>query len=663
MPHETALIATIAGGFALAFVLGLVAVRLRLPPLVGYLLAGVVVGPFTPGFVADAGLASQLAEIGVILLMFGVGLHFSPGDLLAVRRIAVPGAIVQILAATALGAAVSHLWGWSWGSGIVFGISLSVASTVVLLRALEDRGALETGDGRIAVGWLIVEDLVTVLVLVLLPALAVPLGGTRRGGRRARASSSRSAGRSARSRPSSRFMLVVGRRAVPWLLERVARTGSRELFTLAVLAIALGIAVGAAALFGVSFALGAFFAGMVISESDLSTKAASDALPLQDAFAVLFFVAVGMLFDPTILVRQPLQVVAVVLIVMVGKSLAAGVIVLAFRHPLSTALTISASLAQIGEFSFILAALGMSLGLLPPEAQSLIVAGALLSITLNPLVFRTIPPIDRWLRSRPRSPASSSPPAEPCRRCRPASTRTRLHDHAVLVGYGRVGGRVGVALAERGVPYIVIEHDREAAASLRRRGVPVIYGDAARPGVLEHAGLQERAPARRHRAGPLPGARRHRPRPQDPPRHRHRRPHPQRRRARVPGGPQRRQGRDGRAASSPRRWPATRWSGSGTRKAARELSPQRDQVSRGHERNDSRCGSRSAARRPGRPSSPLGDATVRAGLRGAGRWCEAGLRESEGDVTGCGGWNRTTNLPVNSRTLYQFNYPTTGPPS
>ncbi len=490
MPHETALIATIAGGFALAFVLGLLAVRLRLPPLVGYLLAGVAVGPFTPGFVADAGLASQLAEIGVILLMFGVGLHFSPGDLLAVRGIAVPGAIGQILAATALGALVAHLWGWPWGSGIVFGISLSVASTVVLLRALEDRGELETGDGRIAVGWLIVEDLVTVLVLVLLPALSVPLGGT------AAAAGHGGPGLAAaiawtlvKVAAFVGLMLVVGRRAVPWLLERVARTGSRELFTLAVLATALGIAVGASALFGVSFALGAFFAGMVISESDLSTKAASDALPLQDAFAVLFFVAVGMLFDPTILVRQPLRVVAVMLIVMVGKSIAAGVIVLLFRYPLRTALTISASLAQIGEFSFILAALGMSLGLLPPEAQSLIVAGALLSITLNPLVFRTIEPIDRWLRSHPRF-ARRLEPAAVLAEAPEGLDADHLRGHAVLVGFGRVGGRVGMALSGRGIPFTVIEHDRDAAASLRRRSIPVVYGDAARPGVLEHAGLR-----------------------------------------------------------------------------------------------------------------------------------------------------------------------------
>ncbi len=491
MHHETALIATIAAGFALAFVLGLLAVRLRLPPLVGYLLAGVAVGPFTPGFVADAGLASQLAEIGVILLMFGVGLHFSPGDLVAVRRIAVPGAIVQILAATVLGAIVAHLWGWPWGSGIVFGVSLSVASTVVLLRALEDRDELDTDDGRIAVGWLIVEDLLTVLVLVLLPALAVPLGGA------AAAAGDGGPGLAAaigwtllKVAAFVGLMLVVGRRTVPWLLERVARTGSRELFTLAVLAIALGIGVGVSSLFGVSFALGAFFAGMVINESHLATKAASDALPLQDAFAVLFFVAVGMLFDPKVLVRQPLQVVAVVLIIMVGKSLAAAVIVLAFRRPLRTALTISASLAQIGEFSFILAALGMSLGLLPHEAQSLIVAGALLSITLNPLVFRSIPPIERWLRSHPRL-AGRIDRQGIVPEMAPSLEDARLHGHVVLIGYGRVGGRVGAALARSGIPYLVVEHDHAAAVALRARGVPVVYGDAARTGVLEHARLRD----------------------------------------------------------------------------------------------------------------------------------------------------------------------------
>ena len=480
MHEETALIATIAGGLGLAFVLGLLAVRLRMPPLVGYLLAGVAVGPFTPGFVADAGLASQLAEIGVILLMFGVGLHFSPGDLLAVRKIAIPGALAQIAAATVLGMLVSHLWGWTWGSGFVFGLCLSVASTVVLLRALEDRGALETGEGRIAVGWLIVEDLVTVLVLVLLPALAIPLGGSPGEAAPTGSLAVAIAWTLAKVAAFIGVMFVVGRRAVPWLLERVARTGSRELFTLAVLAIALGIAVGAASLFGVSFALGAFFAGVVISESDLSTKAASDALPLQDAFAVLFFVAVGMLFDPMVLVRQPLRVVAVVLIVTIGKSLAALGIVLAFDRPLKTALTISASLAQIGEFSFILAALGLSLDLLPPEAQSLIVAGALISITLNPLMFRAIASVEARLAAH-----------RPARMTQDIVLPKLLRAHTVLIGHGRVGGRVAAALRARKLPFIVIETDLDNAGGLLKQGVPVIYGDATKPGVLEHAGVKD----------------------------------------------------------------------------------------------------------------------------------------------------------------------------
>src|SRR5262245_14163706 len=451
MHDDTALIATIAGGLGLAFVLGLLAVRLRMPPLVGYLLAGVAVGPFTPGFVADAGLASQLAEIGVILLMFGVGLHFSPEDLWAARKIAVPGALAQIAVATVLGMLVAHSWGWSWGSGLVFGLSLSVASTVVLLRALEDRGQLQTSEGRIAVGWLIVEDLITVLVLVLLPALAVPLGGGAGDAAPEGSVWTAIAWTLAKVGAFIAFMFIVGRRVVPWLLERVARTGSRELFTLGVLAVALGIAVGAASLFGVSFALGAFFAGVVISESDLSTKAATNALPLQDAFAVLFFVAVGMIFDPKILVREPLHVLAVVLIIMVGKSIAALAIVLAFRRPLHTALTISASLAQIGEFSFILGALGISLKLLPEAARSLIVAGALISITLNPVVFRAIAPIEKWLARRGRGPAA--PESED------AILPGRLRGHAVLVGHGRVGGRVAAALAQRGIPYVVVEAD------------------------------------------------------------------------------------------------------------------------------------------------------------------------------------------------------------
>jgi CPA2 family monovalent cation:H+ antiporter-2 len=480
MPHHTELIATVAAGLGLAFLFGLIAVRLRLPPIVGYLLAGVAVGPHSPGFVADVSLAQQLAEIGVILLMFGVGIHFSLEDLLSVRRIALPGAAVQIAVATLFGAVFAHVWGYSWGAAIVFGLCFSVASTVVLLRALEDRGLLDSADGRIAVGWLVVEDLFTVLVLVLLPALALPLGGTLAGV--SQGSGAGLAGTIAITLGKVAgfvlLMVVVGRRVVPWLLEHVARLGSRELFTLSVLVVAVGIAVGAASLFDVSFALGAFFAGMVVNGSDLSHEAAADALPLQDAFSVLFFVAVGMLFDPSILVERPVEVLAVLLNIMIGKSLGALSIVLLFRYPLHTALVISASLAQIGEFSFILAALGLSLGLLPPEGQSLIVAGALLSISLNPLAFEAAGRLSRWAEARPRVLAAleRGTPEQPVA----AKDDETLRDHAILVGYGRVGGTIGEALARSGVPYVVIEQSRELFESLRDRGVPVIYGNASR---------------------------------------------------------------------------------------------------------------------------------------------------------------------------------------
>jgi CPA2 family monovalent cation:H+ antiporter-2 len=386
MPHETNLIALIAIGLALAFVGGFVAVKLRLPPLVGYLLAGIACGPYTPGFVGDAHLASELAEIGVILLMFGVGMHFSISDLWAVRTIAVPGALAQIIVATAMGAGLAHFWGWPLGAGLVFGLALSVASTVVLLRALEASGKLDTTDGRIAVGWLIVEDLAMVLALVLLPAFATQLGGTAHGpaDENVWLSLGITLGKVALF---VGLMLAVGTKVFPWLLAHVERTGSRELFTLSVVALAVGVAYGSAKLFGVSFALGAFFAGVVINQCDLSHRAAKDLQPLQDAFGVLFFVAVGMLFDPAILVHEPLHVLAVVGIITVGKSLAAFGIVLLLRRPFFTALTVSAALAQIGEFSFILATLGIHLGLLPAESQHLILAGALLSITLNPLFF------------------------------------------------------------------------------------------------------------------------------------------------------------------------------------------------------------------------------------------------------------------------------------
>jgi CPA2 family monovalent cation:H+ antiporter-2 len=484
MRHETGLIVTFAAAFGLAFVLGMLAARFRLPPLVGYLVAGVVIGPFTPGYVADTGLATQLAEIGVILLMFGVGLHFSVGDLWAVRRIAVPGAIVQIAVATLLGAGMARLWGWTWVAGIVFGLSLSVASTVVLLRALDERGLLDSTDGRIAVGWLIVEDLATVLTLVLLPALALSAGDPTAEAASARGLWAELAITLLKVAAFVALMLFVGRRGVPWLLSHVARTGSRELFTLAVLAVALGVAVGAASLFGVSFALGAFFAGVVIADSDLSHQAAADALPLQDAFAVLFFVSVGMLFDPQVLVSQPLQVLGVVAIILFGKSAAAFAIVLLFQRPLRTALLISASLAQIGEFSFILAGLGIALGLLPPDANSLVLAGALLSITLNPLMFGAVDPVERWLTRRPRLLAvferKSARPAEA------PPNASALEGHVILVGYGRVGRRIGHALEREAIPFAVLERDLDSVETLRARGVPAVFGDAARPGVLAH---------------------------------------------------------------------------------------------------------------------------------------------------------------------------------
>jgi CPA2 family monovalent cation:H+ antiporter-2 len=507
MPHDISLLTTIAAGLGLAFAMGLLATRVRLPPILGYLVAGIVVGPFTPGFVADTGLASQLAELGVIFLMFGVGLHFSVRDLLAVRHIAVPGAIGQALFATVLGMLVARAWGWSYGSGLVFGLSLSVASTVVLLRTLDDHGILDSADGQIAVGWLIVEDLLTVLALVLLPALAPALGGDAAAvlGPADAAALDPAAGQHAAAGSISlpvvigstllklvlfaAMMLVVGKRLIPALLGRVVHTGSRELFTLAVLSVALCIAVGAAALFDVSFALGAFFAGVIVSESDFSHEAARNALPLQDAFAVLFFVSVGMLFDPAILVREPLRLLAVVGIILIGKSIAALLIVLAFRYTVHTALTISASLAQIGEFSFILVALGFSLGLLPAEAQSLVVAGALVSITVNPFLFQLLTPLSRWLRERRGLAGALERPAGDLANL-PEAQEEQLSGHVVVVGSGRVGGPVANELARHGIPYVIVEQSREMIESLRERGLPAIYGDASRPEVMKDAHLE-----------------------------------------------------------------------------------------------------------------------------------------------------------------------------
>ncbi len=490
MPHEIPLITMLVAGLGLAFVLGAAAHRLRVSPIVGYLLAGVLIGPATPGYVADPALAAELAEIGVILLMFGVGLHFSLKDLLAVRAIAIPGALGQIAIATGMGVGLALAMGWSLAAGLVFGLALSVASTVVLLRSLQERRLVETTRGRIAVGWLVVEDLAMVLALVLLPALAGLLdpaeGATTSSGDLWLAL----AITLGKVVAFVALMLVVGRRAVPWVLHAVAHSGSRELFRLAVLSIALGFAYGAAELFGVSFALGAFFAGMILAESALSQRAAEEALPLRDAFGVLFFVSVGMLFDPAIVVEQPLPLLATVAIILVGKSVAAFGIVLAFGHSRHTAFTISASLAQIGEFSFILASLGLAYGLLPPEGQDLILAGAIISILANPLCFFLLD------RLAPATPASVAPPPGDALTAQSAPKAetldepafvSQLSGHAILVGFGRVGSLVGQGLAERREPHVVLEErvERVVAAD----GREIITGNAATEGLLAAAGI------------------------------------------------------------------------------------------------------------------------------------------------------------------------------
>ena len=492
MEHNLSLITTIASAFGLALIFGFIAERIKLPALVGYLMAGIVIGPATPGFVADIGIASQLSEIGVMLLMFGVGLHFSFNDLLAVKRIAVPGAIVQMTMATVLGAGLAYSWNWTFGEGLIFGLALSCASTVVLLKALESRGILDSMNGKIAVGWLVVEDLATVMVLVLMPPLAGVLGGT-----------PSAAGAAPLWQTIGvtvlqvglfiALMLVVGKRLLPWLLWHVAKTGSRELFTLAVVAIAIGIAYGASALFNVSFALGAFFAGMVMRESEFSHRAAEESLPLRDAFAVLFFVSVGMLFEPGILWNEPLRLLAVVAIIIIGKSVAAMALTLAFRYPLNTALTIAASLAQIGEFSFILAGLGMSLGILPPEGMSLILAGAFISIALNPLIFSAINPLRKWVLSFSEVARHLEARTDPFAELPMSTERKYLEGQVVLVGYGRVGKRIAEGLAERGIPFVIAEQNRELVEKLRKSGMPAVSGNAADPSVLIQAHITNAA--------------------------------------------------------------------------------------------------------------------------------------------------------------------------
>ncbi|NIF70392.1 sodium:proton antiporter [Burkholderia sp. Ap-962] len=491
MPHDVSLIALLAAGFGLAMVFGYLASLLKMPPLVGYLLAGIVIGPGTPGFVADLALAQQLAEIGVMLLMFGVGLHFSLGDLLAVRKIALPGAIVQIAVATVLGGGLALAWGWNIGAALVFGLALSVASTVVLLRALEGRGLVESVNGRIAVGWLVVEDLVMVLVLVLLPPLAALLGGSPEGAGHGAAPDGNLWGTLGitflKVSAFIALMLVVGKRVFPRILWLVARTGSRELFTLCMIAAAVGVAFGAAKLFDVSFALGAFFAGMMMRESEFSRRAADETLPLRDAFSVLFFISVGMLFDPRILIEQPLHVLEVALIVVIGKTLAAVALVLAFRYPLNTALTVGAGLAQIGEFSFILAGLGRSLGLLSAEGQSLILAVALISIAMNTFLFAAIEPALVWIRKHSAFARRLESRDDPLAALPMSTPQTHLTGQVVIVGYGRVGTRIAVALDERRIPYVVVEQNRETVEKLRENGVAAVSGDAIEPIVLVQA--------------------------------------------------------------------------------------------------------------------------------------------------------------------------------
>jgi len=488
--HHTPLIAMLVGGICLAFVFGMIAQKLRLSPLFGYLVAGVVAGPFTPGFVADMGIAQQLSEIGVILIMFGVGLHFSIGDLWSVRKIVIPGALFQVLIASSLGLLLGWLLGWQWGSSLIFGVCLSVASTVVLLRALEERRLLETRRGRIAIGWLIVEDLLMVLVLVMLPPLAGLLGGD---SVEARTASSGDVLRAlgwtlGKVTVFIVLMLAIGRRVIPWVLERTAAAGSRELFTLAVLAIALGVAYVATAIFSVSFALGAFLAGVMLNESKLSHQAASDSLPMRDAFAVLFFVSVGMLFDPHILIEQPLAILATFLIIVLGNSFCGFIVARVFREPLQTQLTLSVGLAQIGEFSFILAALGVSLGLLSEDARNLILAAALLSIIVNPMFFVLL---DRWSakhEAQNRVASESSLRAEeedllPDRALIPAA------NHIILIGYGRVGSRVGPVLQQHGTPLVLIDSNRDHCIDARAAGIPCIYGNALSEGVLKDANI------------------------------------------------------------------------------------------------------------------------------------------------------------------------------
>ncbi|WP_180059549.1 cation:proton antiporter [Acinetobacter sp. YH12128] len=491
MPHDVELIILLAVGFGFALIFGYIAARLRLPPLIGYLIAGIIISPNTPGVVGDIHLANQLAELGVMFLMFGVGMHFSLNDLMQVRRIALPGAILQIAVATLLGMGISMLWGWSMGSALVFGLSLSCASTIVLLKALGDRGLLNSVNGKIAVGWLLVEDLVMVLVLVLLPATAVLLGGQPLTSGSADENIWLTLGLTLlKVAGFIAFMLIIGKRLVPMIMQVVARLGSRELFTLTVVAAAVSIAFGAYKVFGVSMALGAFFAGMVVKESDFSHRAEEETLPLREIFSILFFVSVGMLFDPRILIEQPLHVLAVVGIIMIGKTIAAMALVLFFRYPINTALTVGASLAQIGEFSFILATLGVSLNLLSMEGQNLILAGALISITLNSFVFSAIEPMQRLIRERSNLARLLERSSDPLAMLPDEVSQDYLRDQVVLIGHGEVGRRITRELMNENIKVVIAEENREIVENLREKGIAAVSGVATEPGVLIQAHIQ-----------------------------------------------------------------------------------------------------------------------------------------------------------------------------
>ena len=497
MDHNISLITTIAAAFIAALGLGFVAEKLKVPALVGYLVAGIMIGPGTPGYIADTDIASQLSEIGIMLLMFGVGLHFSPSELLSVKRVAVPGALIQMAVTTSVGAMIAWLWGWGFAPSFIFGLCLSCASTVVLLKSLEVRGELDTMGGRIAVGWLVVQDLVTVLALVLLPPFAAIIGESKE------ASAAVSIGATGMWWTVGRtlllvgafvaLMFIVGKRVLPWLLWQVAKTGSRELFTLAVVTTAIGIALGAAAFFNVSFALGAFIAGTVMRESEFSHRAAEETLPLRDAFSVLFFVSIGMMVDPAVFLNEPARIFVVVMVVMFVNFGSAVAIVIANRYPLSTALSIGASLGQIGEFSIILAGLALGLGLIQSEVMNLVLAGVLLSIAFNTLLFKSVEPIRRWVLSRSAVARRLDQRQDPTAALPMSTDRKYLEGQLVLVGYGRVGKRIGQALLERGIPYVIVEQSRERVEALREEGFAAVSGNPGDPEVLIQAHIAKAA--------------------------------------------------------------------------------------------------------------------------------------------------------------------------